>query len=473
MPPTLSVKDYYRSIHVRQRIREYCGLDSDGMAGTCEFVVGQTGQGRRGTTWDDAPHLPSASLDSLLDHGADVSRSLWTGEGLLVHIDLDYTNLDFPAEPFTHPTEVFVKLETAYRAVSELLRDWGIRACDLLTGEGYHFSAFLPRTHPTFPLLASMARVPRWFDSHAARIPAWMETRMDETTARASAGLGRVLEYAAHAILRRASRSPIPVVIDATIVGAGLLGREFVSIDLSHAAYPLDVRHLRTAFSAYQKHRFRPDVYGARVASLVPALASVPRRGGPLLDALATGRDLGAAEALASSETGIIPEAGGGLGSLTREYLASPLYEFHQRFEREMANGPSGRDDLDRLDPTTLPPCVATCLRTPNDLLLRPEYLQNLMRTLLARDWTPPRIARVVEAVYQADHGWGDRWVRMLPEWRAEVYVRCFAGMVASGVDRMTDFNCRSTQEKGMCPGGSCGHELLEDRARVLKEVTA
>jgi hypothetical protein len=64
------------------------------------------------------------------------------------------------------------------------------------------------------------------------------------------------------------------------------------------------------------------------------------------------------------------------------------------------------------------------CLETPNDLLLRPEHLQYLTRALLARGWAASDTAALVRAVYEADHGWRDRWARMHPRTRAEFDVR-------------------------------------------------
>ena len=49
--------------------------------------------------------------------------------------------------------------------------------------------------------------------------------------------------------------------------------------------------------------------------------------------------------------------------------------------------------------------------------------------------------------------------------------VRVFAGLLATGVDRAIDFNCRSAQEKGLCPAASCDHDLRIDQHRLL-EVT-
>jgi hypothetical protein len=53
---------------------------------------------------------------------------------------------------------------------------------------------------------------------------------------------------------------------------------------------------------------------------------------------------------------------------------------------------------------------------------------------------------------------------------RAEFDVRVFAGMVATGLDEAIDFNCRSAQEKGLCPGAVCTHDLRSDRDRLLAQ---
>jgi hypothetical protein len=51
---------------------------------------------------------------------------------------------------------------------------------------------------------------------------------------------------------------------------------------------------------------------------------------------------------------------------------------------------------------------------------------------------------------------------------RAEFDVRVFAGLVAAGIDRAVDFNCRSAQEKGLCPSEPCVHDLRVDQRRLL-----
>jgi hypothetical protein len=231
------------------------------------------------------------------------------------------------------------------------------------------------------------------------------------------------------------------------------------------------VRHARTAFSAYQKHRIRLDIYGDRVATMSPPLATLPRGRTPLLVLLETRRNLDLAAGFAERSSAIIPAVSRGVGRLLDDYLLSNLARFHRDFYAAGVDPAQARGDLDSLLGAALPPCIAACLERPNDLLLRPEYLQNLTRLLMSRGWNPRRIQALVEEAYRRDFGWGDRWGRMDPAWRAEVYVRSFAGLLATGMDRMVDFNCLSTQEKGICPGVSCGHELLLDRAALFERL--
>jgi hypothetical protein len=116
-----------------------------------------------------------------------------------------------------------------------------------------------------------------------------------------------------------------------------------------------------------------------------------------------------------------------------------------------------------------LPPCLARPLVEPNDLLLKPEYLQNLVCGLLARGWSAARIAALVEREYLADHRWGDRWARLDARTRADFDVRVFAGLVLTGHNRLIDFNCVSSRKKGICPESGCGHDLDDGTTLVVE----
>jgi hypothetical protein len=339
-------------------------------------------------------------------------------------------------------------------------------ALDVMTGRGYHFVGQIPLEHAVVePLDGLVAETPSWFATVDRRRPPGVDAVMTERQARASAGLGLLLEYLAHLVLRRTAAATIPVVVNGTVVGRrGVAGRECVSIDFSHAGDPLDIRHARIAFGTYQWHRLRPDIFGQSAAAF-PPLVALPRRRRGLVDMLTRGRGLEAGALEAARATATLPDVGDGMARLVSDYVSSPLAAFHRTFAAGVRAAGGG---VRELDPAVLPPCISACLTRPNDLLLRPEHLQYLTRALLARGWAAWDIAALVRSAYEAEHQWGDRWSRMDPRTRAEFDVRVFAGLIANGRDRLIDYNCVSAQEKGVCPGTGCEFDLRIDRDRLL-----
>jgi uncharacterized OsmC-like protein len=465
------VLDYYRDEHVRARMLEYCGATAHTPA-TAVFVAGLgPADGSAPCVWDRAAHRPMSEIARCWDAGDDISRSLWDAEHLLFLLEIDYENIDEPAEPFLRPASVFFKLEPAYRAAMRLFASLDLHPRTLVTGRGYQFIGQVPLGRPIVDRLAALAPdTPAWFASHAGRRPAGVTTPLDERTARASAGLGLVIEHVAHLLLREATEvSPVPVVVNGTIVGSGLIGRECASIDFTHVGDPLDVRHMRVAFSAYQWHRLRPDIFGPRAAGVAP-FVTLPRGSYSLSTLLLAGRGLDTGRTAARTARTSVPDITRGLERLLASYAASPLAAFHNEFYA-MKRAAAGR--VRPLDLDALPPCVAASLERPNDLLLKPEHVQHLVRGLMARGWHPADIAGLVRAAYEADHGWGDRWTRMHPETRADFDVRVFAGLVATGADTLVDFNCVSAQEKNLCPRIACPRDLRKDRAHLVPARTA
>jgi hypothetical protein len=282
-----------------------------------------------------------------------------------------------------------------------------------------------------------------------------------------------LVEYLAHLAVRRAAlRSRIPVVVNGTVVGPGPWGRECASLDFTYAGDPIDIRHLRVAFSAYQGHHLRADTAGTMTT--LPPLVAVPVASRPLLDILQEGREPAAAAILAGETSAVIPVVAEGTTHLLEAYQSSSLARFHQDFYGTRPDPLSQWPvTYDRFDLASLVPCVSASLASPNDLLLKPEHVQHVIRYLLSQGWHPRHIAGLVHSRYARDFGWGDRWMKMDAQTRAEFDVRVFAGMIATGIDEAVDFNCRSAQEKGLCPGRACTHDLRVDRDRLLAQAHA
>jgi hypothetical protein len=233
-----------------------------------------------------------------------------------------------------------------------------------------------------------------------------------------------------------------------------------VSIDFSHVGDPLDVRLMRLPFSTYQWHRLRPDIFGSQVATL-PPLAAIPRGRESLMTLLSSDRGLEAGIRTAHKAHGRLPDVATGIQTLLDLYSRSRLARFHRQFHAERAKAQSG------VGPATVPPCVTAAFTWPNDRLLKPEHVQHVVRVLMARGVNPATIAAFVQSAYETDHGWGDRWSRLDPRTRADFDVRVFAGMIATGLDSLVDFNCVSAQEKDICPREGCEFDLRVDRDRL------
>ena len=248
---------------------------------------------------------------------------------------------------------------------------------------------------------------------------------MEERLARAFAGLGLVNEFLGHGVLgRAASASPIPVVFNGTIVGNGFSGRDCVSIDLSAAGDPLDVRHLRVAFGAYQRHRFRDDSMGRRRATRVPPLVPCPATtpppgsGSPRV-AISRARPASRRHAGASPAGHPRPR------SRDRRLPRSPLAASHRAFyagRRSIAGVAGALHAARSRRPSRL---RGASLPTPNDLLLQPAHLQHVTRYFLSQGWPARTIAELVLSRYDGEFGWGDRWRRLDARTRAESTSAC------------------------------------------------
>jgi hypothetical protein len=464
----VGAQQYCRLPGVQRRIREFCGIGTPDGAG-CIYVSALGPRCGPYADWGSASTVPPSELERELEEAPDLGRSLWDASHLLVYLDLDYLNADHPGDAFLHPAHAFLGLEPAYSAVRDLCDACGMPLADLATGEGYNFAGRVPLTSPVVDRLADLAPgLPSWHPTQRMRRPPWLAAEIDERYARAHYGLGLVLEHAAHWILARASpASRIPLVIDNTHVGTGLAGRECASLDLSHLGDPLDTRCARAAFSLYQKHRLRPDLVGP-LAALVPPLATIPRMRGDILRMLEIRRDLTLSAQLALDTPAAIPVITAGLLRLVEAYERSPLAAFHRAFYAVEPHRPAEwAETYDRLDHASLPPCARAALERPNDLLLRPDYLQLLTRVLLGADWHPRHVAGLVHSRYVRETSLSEHWKRVDPAMRAEFDVRVFAGLVATGLDQGVDLNCVSTQQKDLCPGDRCTHDLRDDRARL------
>ena len=455
---------YYREPKVRARIREFLATATD-QEPACEYVAA----GDENASPPSTPYSPRA-LDSLLDRGFEICRSLWDRDVLIADFDIEYVNFDDPAEAFVDPERVFDIQQPAVEAIEQLLREYGIEALHVLSGRGHHFIWRIEQNSAVFGELSEMGQGPPslWAAERVPHSPNGRAVLIE--LARAFAGLGLVMEFLAHRAKRIAGLlTKIPVELTAVEVGPSTHGREMISIDISEYGDPLYSRMIRVPFSVYLKPWQQPWGFDADVLAKIQPLFVIPLQGIDWHAGIAIMRNSHLAAKLASLATTKIPDATDGTGKLLTEYSNSKLAEFHAEFYSQEQH-PIERwpETYDRLQLEILPACARVALEQPNDLLLRPTYIRRLVRVMLAFGWHPRHIAGLICSKYHRDFDW-TQFVNVDPATRADFYTRVFAGLFAAGNDDLVDFNCASAQEQGTCAFSNCGFNLLDFKESALE----
>ena len=458
------LSDYYRVPAVRARILEFLGATAEGEP-AARFVTTAPA-----ALYRPFSPSPAAALWAALDRDLELARSLWDRDGLLAHLDIEHVHFDRPWETYAFQARAFALQQPVAAVVAALLEGAGIVPLHVLTGRGHHWAWRIPRDSQACSALAALAP-PALRQCAAYRTPQPPAGEVvGEEMGAAYHGLGLVLEGLAHEVLRAVeAASEVPVQLTAVAVGPGPRGREIVSIDLSPFGDPLPARTARVPFTVYLKgwrmgRRLAPPL-------ALPPLVTVTMPTGMPLAAVLVKRRLEGAAAFATRTTAAVPDGSAGTLRLVAAYLASPVAAFHRWYYGCEPEPPDRWSrSYDRLDLTTLPPCVGRVLAQPNDRILRPAELQHLVRVLLAMGWHPRHIAGLVRSKLERDYGWQRGLHFFDAEVRADFYVRLFAGLALVGTDGLIDFNCVSAREKDLCPGVSCGWNLGALRDELLVE---
>lgn len=459
------LSDYYQATQVRARLCDFLGGPVPDQSPT----VYVTGEGKN----PEVRFVPrtTSTLWSCLDEGLDVGRSLWDRVWLIAHLDFEYVNFDFPAEPYINPLRTFALQSPVVETASAILRGYGIQPLRLVSGRGHHLVWKIRRQAEACGRLAWAGRV-----TDSARHRYGLEQPpvgeiVGETLGAAYAGLGQVMEYLAQQILYRATpHCRIPITLTAVEVGPTQKGREAISIDISEYGDPLFTRAIRMPFSIYLKPEQQRYALGDSFVDRLPNLFLIPQHDLSDEQAVAVMRDHRSVAKLADNVSTTIPDCSGAMSGLIDDYEASELARFHDAFYDEEHDDPSRwPETYDRTPLESLPPCVQAILSRPNDVLMKPAAIQMVVRTLLAIGWCPRHIAGLIRSKYERDYGWGSMWYDNDASTRADFYVRMFSGLLHTGLDSLFDFNCVSTQEKGYCDASQCDGSLVHLRDALTR----
>jgi hypothetical protein len=458
--------DYYQSPAVMARIIEFLGGETLNGA-TCSYVSPLTN--KIGLELPAA--YPPKSIKNCKEFVYGISRSVWDRRSLIADMDIEYVNFNFPAEPYLDPLRTFTLLEPVRKAALTTLQNFGIAPLQLITGRGFHFLWTVSQRSLAFEALVGLGCVSRNLESYY-RARMYMDgAHVPSPLGRAYAGLGMVIEYLMHRILRDAvGDTKIPIRLTAVASAPAERGREIVSLDMSEYADPLNSRVVQVPFTPYCKSLVQSAIIHEGIRDYIPVMVPVPINGIGVERGIEIMRSLEKARDYAGSARTRIPAMSGPMMAIIGAYRRSSLAMFHRYFygvEHEPVHRwPSTYDSL---DPDTLPPCVGAILTHPNDLLATPAGMQQVVRTLFGLGWHPRHIAGLIRSKFERDYGWGSEWYAYNASLRADVYTRIFSGLIVTEEDTLQDFNCGATKEKGYCFNQTAGCDLQALHQAILE----
>ncbi len=443
------MSSFYSDSTIRQRLMEFLGGEALEQA-TSVYI----------TKTDDCAYDPRelrlpSELDWYLHRELDIARSLADTSYVLLHMDVEYVNFDSPSEAYKDPQRAFELQQPVINTIESLLLSWGIRPLHIITGQGHHFAWKIHRDSDVAKQILALNPAPELLELCSQRVPSLFQKDITSDMQQMFNGIALLMEYTAHRIKEiSAAKCELPVEITAVHVGAGRTGaREIVSVDISEYGDPLHTRMIRMPFTNYLKPKLTRLADEMNLEGTSPALRAIPLHEMDVMGALEVRRQENAVKELASRACVRIPEQPQGTAKLLEEYKLSRLRHFHQYFFSKQHEPPERwAETYDRADMGNVARCVRHIIDDPNDLLLKPAGMQMVTRSLMAEDWHPRDIAGFIRSKFENPvHGWGIDWKNYEAGTRADFYVRIFSGLYETGIDRLVDFNCVSTKEKGFC----------------------
>lgn len=452
-----TVRKFYEQPPVRERIMEFCGGGAGKPLSTYFLVPGNSR-----ISMEHSPSPPDC-LAEHWDKGYEINRSLWDRESLLLHLDVEYVNHDYPGEPYLDPYRTFDLQSPLENTIQGFLLEAGIVSLHLISGRGHHFIWRITPDSPAFMELESMGHLLPALRAHYSR-PRPFGEMVEEPMARAHNGLGLLMEFIALEIKKRASpHIMIPVDITAQHVTPSLHGRELISIDISEYGDPLNSRFIRVPFGVYLKPSQQREIIGEEYVERLPMMIMIPALLLDHVQRLEYMTDPQRARKLAESCHTSIPVQNEGTAKLLELYQNSTLRPVHGWYYLQEPHSPSAwPQTYDQLDRGVFPCCVRKIVEHPNDLLLKPSGMKPVILTLLGMGWHPRHIAGFLTSIFERDHGWGQVWIGYVPALRADFYTRLICSQAMLDPSALATFSCEYMRRAHFC--------LQDDGTEHLKD---
>jgi len=257
--------------------------------------------------------------------------------------------------------------------------------------------------------------------------------------ARVFHGLGRLVEYlslltiAAFDDPERAGQ--LPVTISDSI-------DRCINLDNSWCEGSPFMRSIRSPFSLHKKNQQKHGM--THHPPLVDVVGTVfdgtcAHGEADIDEVVACMWDLERAAERAEQFTGLIPHSNDTMVDLVNEYRRSPLFEFHQQFDRteELPRGAA-------VDRATCEPAatdhVRHVLSSPNPLALQPKNMLRVVRDLLVEaNWPAKHIANLLRDLYiDPAHCWSTDFFKYPADQKASFWARTFSALTLLQTGRLT-----------------------------------
>ncbi|MBD3427098.1 MAG: hypothetical protein GF409_07720 [Candidatus Omnitrophica bacterium] len=449
---TSGVSDYYEAPVVKKRMAQYLGGETLEDA-TAIYVT-------RCDSWTKLKTIKKPSeLDFFLGGQSDVGRSLWDKKYLIAHLDIEYVNFDFPAEPYLDQERSFSLQVPLVDTIKKILAQYGIAPFHLVTGRGHHFTWLLRQDSEAFKKLKDCGHLSRYLAKFYRMGHGPEGESITRDLAKAYSGLGLVLESLVWRVLVSGSLgTEIPVKPFCSPEKKCERGWEALIVDISEYGDPLHTRMIRLPFSLYLKPWEEDVLSEGGIGPKTGLSCAIPGDG---LDTSLFAEVTHNPERildLAAGSDAHIPDTSVEMEKLIMDYERSRVKYYHDWFfSREQCRPSEWPRTYDLFSLSALPPCARKILTEPNDLLLKPVCIDYLVKILLSLGWHPRHIAGIMRSKYERDHAWGDLWYHYDAGLRADFYCRVITSGIFLGTDKLDTFGCELPRKfcycEKDCPG--------------------
>ena len=405
-----------------------------------------------------------SDLNSMLEKGLDILRSMLGNYGTMISLDVEYYNTKNPAEVYLNPEAIFKnKLQPVREIIKEIYGNYNISYIEVITGQGYHYHSMWPFRNEHSQLEEIGQLEPTLKEQYFHR-----ESRLGYKNVPVYKGLGfsgafRLLQFITLEIINEAGKKRK---INKNILPIQFCDIEMsppggISLDLSIYSDPIYMRAIRVPFGTNQKHKVNKKKLGEQIVENIPIQINLPITDLSLDTILKIRRDFQMAIDYAKEPKTkcIIPDLNIGWLNVLSKYKNSKLYEFHKEFDSKEFEKESDWDKTYyAFKLNELPPCVQFSIANPEPHIKKPTNIRTIISILNKKGWSFKDIGGFLFSRFKNLAEFASN--KYNAETRASFFAQLYGAPLYLGLDKKMDLNCISHQEIGYCIRPWCGYNL-------------